>query len=225
MLTVESSVAKMESVKTYGQFCAMAKALDLVGDRWTLLIVRELLIRGGCRYTDLRNGLPGIATNLLAERLKEMESMGLVRRGAPAPPVATPLFHLTSRGHELQDVVSALGRWGAPLLADSSKKDVFCSHWLSLPLTLYLRDVAPKRPRVALEIRAGSEPLVLETMGDGTVRARPGTAVEPDGVLTGPAPLILALLSGKLNLAEARAKGLRYDGNANVLRRLNKPSA
>ena len=71
----------------------MAKALDVVGDRWTLLIVRELLLRGGCRYTDLMHGLPGIATNLLTEHVRELEDAGLVHREAAPPPVATTLYH------------------------------------------------------------------------------------------------------------------------------------
>src|SRR6185295_293446 len=86
------------SMRSYKQYCALAKALDVVGDRWTLLIVRELLIRGRCRYTDLRNGLPGIATNLLADRLREMEQSGLVSREEAPPPIATTLFQLTPRG-------------------------------------------------------------------------------------------------------------------------------
>ena len=76
-------------MRSYGQYCSIAKALDVVGDRWTLLIVRELLIRGACRYTDLKDGLPGIATNLLADRLRELESAGLIRREEAPPPVAT----------------------------------------------------------------------------------------------------------------------------------------
>src|SRR5690349_25102414 len=85
-------------MRSYGQYCSVAKALDVVGDRWTLLIVRELLLQGPCRYTDLRNGLPGIATNLLADRLNELEGAGLVRREEAAPPVATTLFRLTEAG-------------------------------------------------------------------------------------------------------------------------------
>ena len=110
-------------MRTYGQYCGLAKALDVIGDRWTLLIVRELMIRAGCRYTDLRNGLPGIATNLLAERLDELEENGIVYREAAPPPVATTLFHLTSRGQELRPVLHAIGRWGAPLIADRKKGD------------------------------------------------------------------------------------------------------
>ena len=91
-------------MRSYGQYCAVAKALDVVGDRWSLLIVRELLLREACRYTDLLEGLPGIATNLLADRLRELESAGVVcREGAP-PPIAATLFRLTDRGRELQEV-------------------------------------------------------------------------------------------------------------------------
>ena len=79
-------------MRSYGQYCAVAKALDVVGDRWTFLIVRELLLRGACRYTDLKNGLPGIATNLLADRLRELEAAGwsgVRRRRRPSPPPCT----------------------------------------------------------------------------------------------------------------------------------------
>src|SRR5690242_12900964 len=90
-----NSFAYCSPMRTYRQYCGLARALDLVGDRWTLLIVRELLILGPSRYTDLRNGLPGIATNLLVDRLRELEEAGLVEREQAAPPVATALFRLT----------------------------------------------------------------------------------------------------------------------------------
>ena len=90
-------------MRSYGQYCALAKALDVIGDRWTLLIVRELLIRGACRYTDLRNGLPGIATNLLAERLRELEEAGIDRpRGGAAAGRDRRSFRLTPRGAALE---------------------------------------------------------------------------------------------------------------------------
>jgi DNA-binding HxlR family transcriptional regulator len=84
----------------------------VVGDRWTLLIVRELLLRGASRYTDLRDGLPGIATNLLADRLRELEQAGLVIREEAPPPIAATSFRLTARGEELEPTLYALGRWG-----------------------------------------------------------------------------------------------------------------
>jgi DNA-binding HxlR family transcriptional regulator len=99
-----------ESMGSYGEYCSLAKALDVVGDRLTLLIVRELTIRGPSRYTDLRNGLPGIATNLLADRLRELEQAGIVDREEAPPPVATTLFALTPRGEELRPAVEELMR-------------------------------------------------------------------------------------------------------------------
>ena len=96
-------------MRSYGQYCSVAKALDVIGDRWTLLIIRELLLQGPCRYTDLKNGLPGIATNLLADRLDQLATAGLVRREEAPPPVATTLFHLTEGGAELKPVLDALG--------------------------------------------------------------------------------------------------------------------
>src|SRR5207244_2462301 len=116
-------------MRSYRQYCPVAKALDVVGDRWSLLIVRELLIRGPCRYTDVRKGVPGIATNLLAERLRELEQAGVIRREAAPPPIATTLFHLTPRGEDLRPAMLALGRWGAPLMEEAPDDDVFQTHW------------------------------------------------------------------------------------------------
>src|ERR1700728_484311 len=112
-------------MRSYGQYCSIAKALDVVGDRWTFLIIRELLIRGACRYTDLKNGLPGIATNLLSDRIRDLESAGLIRREDAPPPVATTLFHLTEAGAELEPVMRALGSWGIRFMAQAAGDDAF----------------------------------------------------------------------------------------------------
>jgi len=135
-------------MRSYKQRCALAKALDIVGDRWTLLIVRELLIRERCRYTDLLRGLPGIATNMLAERLRELEAAGIVAREEAPPPVATSLFGLTERGRELEPTLLQLGSWGAPLLAGAVRTEVLQPHWLVLPLKLFLADAKPTDPDV-----------------------------------------------------------------------------
>ena len=128
----------MEAMRSYGQYCSVAKALDVIGDRWTLLIVRELLLRGPSRYTDLRRGLPGIATNLLADRLRELEQAGIVLREDAPPPIATALFSLTPRGEQLRPVIDELGRWGIPLMAETTPDEEYRSHWLQLPVDLYL---------------------------------------------------------------------------------------
>src|ERR1043166_1224286 len=112
-------------MRSYNQFCAVAKSLDVVGERWTLLIVRELMLRGPSRYTDLREGLPGIATNLLADRLRDLEREGIVAREDAPPPVATTLFSLTPRGADLKPVIDSLGRWGAPLMVEPTGDEEF----------------------------------------------------------------------------------------------------
>lgn len=206
-------------MKTYREYCALAQALDVVGERWTLLIVRELLIQGACRYTDLRNGLPGIATNLLAERLREMEKAGLVSREDAPPPVATTLFRLTKRGEELKPVVEALGRWGGPLVARPIADEEFRSHWLALPIELHLTDNAPHEPPITIEVRTGGEPMLVETV-DGRVRARPGSSDHPNAVVSGTASQLLGLLTGKIDLAEARRRGAKFEGDPKALDRV-----
>jgi DNA-binding HxlR family transcriptional regulator len=213
-------------MRTYGQYCSLAKALDLLGDRWTLLIVRELWLRGPCRYTDVRDGLPGIATNLLADRLRELQEAGVVTREEPAPPVATALFRLTPRGEQLKDVLYELGRWGVPLMAEGpAPEDAFRSRWMTLPSELFLRDRSPEDPPVTIEVRAGEEePMLIET-ADGEVLIRPGAAVQPDAVLIGSPHLVLGVISGVLELAAAERLGLRCQGSReSVMRVLPEPA-
>src|SRR4051812_18433216 len=212
-------------MRSYHQYCALAKALDVIGDRWTRLIVRELLLAGPSRYTDLRNGLPGIATNLLSDRLRELERAGVVAREQAPPPVATTLFSLTDRGEELRPILDALGGWGVPYMAEGpAPEDAFRGRWLAWPAERFLTDGEPGRPPVSVELRAGDEggedPVVVETV-DGEVRARPAVPGESvDAVLSGPPHAILGLLSGQIDLAEARRRGLRADGEVSVLARL-----
>jgi DNA-binding HxlR family transcriptional regulator len=206
-------------MRSYQQYCAVAMALDVVGDRWVLLIVRELMTSGPSRYTDLLKGLPGIATNLLADRLRDMEKAGVVRAYDAPPPVATTLYELTERGHALRALLEELGRWGAPLMGVPQPGNVFRSHWLVFPFDAYLVDNAPQDPPIAIEVRTGDEPIVIETVG-GKVRTRRGTAEHPDAVLTGRPGLVLGLLSGRFDLAEGRKRGLEFKGNQKALHRV-----
>src|ERR1700739_3279625 len=118
-------------MRSYDEYCSLAKSLDVVGDRGTLLMVRELVLRGAGRYTDLRNGLPGIASNLLAERLRELEQAGVIAREDAPPPIATTLFRLTPRGEQLPPVPDALPRGGLPLMTEQKPGDAVRSHWLA----------------------------------------------------------------------------------------------
>jgi DNA-binding HxlR family transcriptional regulator len=206
-------------MRSYGQYCSIAKALDVIGDRWTLLIVRELLLRGACRYTDLRNGLPGIATNLLADRIRELESAGLVRREEAPPPVATTLVHLTEAGAELEPVLKALGWWGIRYMAGPADADEFRSQWFSYPIEFFLRDHSPDAPPASIELRTGADPSVIE-IANGAVSLRFGSAPSPDLVLAGSPQLIAGLLSGQLTAGEVAAFGLEISGDTTVLDRV-----
>ena len=206
-------------MRSYGQYCSVAKALDVVGDRWTFLIVRELLLRGACRYTDLRGGLPGIATNMLADRLRELESAGLVRREEAPPPVATTLFQLTEAGLELDPVVRAIGLWGLRYMTEPAEGDAFRGRWFTFPVSYFLRDRDPGAPPASIELRAADDPVVIEVSG-GTVRTRLGPATAPDLVLAGDPQLIMALLSGYRTAAEMTALGLEITGDDSLLRRV-----
>ena len=204
-------------MRSYGQYCGLAKALDIVGERWTLLIVRELLM-GPRRYTDLQQGLPGIATNLLASRLVAMEEAGLLARQDAPPPVATTLYRLTPRGEALRPVIDALGRWARPLMAQGVQGDAFRSRWLTLPAQLYLADAEPDRAPTIIEVRTGDQPVTIEAR-DGTVHTRMGAAENPDAVITARPDVALALLLGRMDLTTARARGLKLEGNQKALRR------
>jgi DNA-binding HxlR family transcriptional regulator len=206
-------------MRSYDEYCAIAKSLDVVGDRWTLLIVRELALRGACRYTDLRNGLPGIATNLLAERLRELERAGVIEREDAPPPIATTLFRLTARGEELRPVLEGLVRWGLPLMTEQKRDDAVRSHWLACALEQMLSDREPEAPPVTVELQTGDRPIVLETR-DGAVSSRLGPAGEPDATLTGPARPIMGVLLGLLDLAGATRSGVDYRGDPAILDRI-----
>ncbi|HTQ69712.1 MAG TPA: winged helix-turn-helix transcriptional regulator [Solirubrobacteraceae bacterium] len=207
-------------MRSYGQYCSVAKALDVVGDRWTLLIVRELMLRGSARYTDIREGLPGIATNLLADRLRELEREGLLARRPAPPPVAAMLFELTDRGRELEPVLDALGRWGVPFMAEGPcEGDEFRSRWLTWPAEAFLADHEPGAPPATVELNAGGEPVVLE-ISAGKVQAVPGPVDDPDVSLSASPHTLLGVLSGQIDLATARSRDLELHGDERVIRRM-----
>lgn len=206
-------------MRTYGQYCSIARALDLVGDRWTLLIVRELLLRGSCRFTDLKNGLPRVAANLLSTRLKELEDAGLISRQDAPPPVATVLYTLTEDGLALEPVLKALGLWGLRYMGDERPDDVFQARWLAYASTWLTTDADPDAPPVVIQLLAADEHAVIE-VGGGQVRTRVGRAAAPDLVLGGPPRAILGLLTGLIDFDVATEIGLTSRGRRDVLARL-----
>ncbi|MFB6941539.1 winged helix-turn-helix transcriptional regulator [Streptomyces sp. NPDC060286] len=158
--------------RSYDQFCATARSLDSVGDRWTLLIVRELLA-GPRRYTDLHADLPGVSTDVLASRLKDMEQSGLVTRRRLPPPAAASVYELTERGHGLLPVLAALAEWGAPALTDRRPTDAVRAHWFALLLLRALDGLtSPGVVEVRLDegefhVRVGGAEAGAAVYGDG----------------------------------------------------------
>ena len=208
--------------RSYGQLCGLALALDAVGNRWSLLIVRELLVRPeGCRYTDLRAGLPGIATNLLADRLRDLEWAGIVRRDGPRPPVATAVFRLTEQGQALRPAVEALAAWGGELVPGSPGDAEFRSRWLVIPVEAMLTDHRPEDPPATIELRTGDEPILVHVAG-GRVRASTALPTDrsADLVIAGPPKLVLGVISGKLPIAPATGAGVQLSGDEDLLRRV-----
>jgi DNA-binding HxlR family transcriptional regulator len=206
-------------MRNYRQYCSITRALDLVGDRWTLLIVRELLLQGPCRFTDLKNGLPGIATNLLSTRLKELEDTGLISREDAPPPVATVLYTLTENGLALEPVLKALGLWGLRYMADERPADAFQARWLAYAPAWFTTDANPDAPAVVVQLVASDEHAVIE-IGGGQVHTRIGRAADPDLVLDGPPRAILGLLTGVIDIDTAAKIGLTTRGRRDVLARL-----
>ena len=198
-------------MRSYGEFCALARALDVVGDRWTLLIIRELAARP-CRFRDLSEGLPGIAANLLAERLRLLQAEGVITHGQAAT------YRLTDRGKALGPALKALARWGVPLMARGRGQDEHRAHWLALAIGAVFEDAAVK-PTVRIQVLTDGGEIEIVAHRDG-IEAHPGRTISPDATLEGPDELILGALTGELALADAEKAGLVVTGSQPALRRL-----
>lgn len=210
-------------MKSYGQLCAVARALDIVGDRWNLLIVRELLISRWLRFTDLQRGLPGVAPNLLAQRLRDLEGHGVVRRETATPPATGILYALSERGAQLEGVVRELLRWGAPTVADAPPDATFQMHWLSMPARYLARDNRPGAPAVTIRFGTVTDGFDL-TASAGLVTVTPcGPDVAPDVTIAGPGYVLVGLLQGAIGLAQARMAGVTVQGDEDALQRILPP--
>jgi DNA-binding HxlR family transcriptional regulator len=202
-------VSTLAKVKSYGHYCGLARGLDVIGDRWVLLIVRELL-PGPRRYGELYTGLPGIATNLLVDRLRMMEDNGLL--------VRTPddRYALTEWGEGLRDVVYAIGRWAFPVMGERRAGEEFRSQWIVHPVTALFPGVDPTRPELEIEVRCGELPMTIRSRA-GVVEVAEGPAPAPDLVLTGPPDAVIGLLAQRV---APDHDGLVVTGDARRLKRL-----
>lgn len=205
--------------RTYGQYCGLAHALEMVGERWALLVVRDLIC-GPKRFTDLRRGLPRIPSNVLSSRLKELESAGVVRRRLLARPDSGFAYELTEYGRDLEDVLLRLGLWGARSLTDPLPGDVATPDSLVLALRATFHPEAARDLRATFELRIG-ETTVHARVEDGALDAAGGPTADPGACLvieTDLPPRLL--LCGELSPYDALESGsIRVTGDCKLLER------
>jgi DNA-binding HxlR family transcriptional regulator len=205
--------------RSYNQYCGLAYALDIVGERWTLLIVREL-IAGPRRFKDLVEGLPDISTNLLAERLKSLEQQGIISRRVLPPPAGSTVYELTTLGRALETSVLELGKWGSQFVPPSME-GVNVLHLGSYALTLktFFRPEQARGVNETYELHVDNEVLQVR-IKEGELQVKQGEALKPDAVFHTDMPSYLGLLTGQIKPGEAVSRGLiRIEGDPGALSR------
>jgi DNA-binding HxlR family transcriptional regulator len=200
--------------RDYGQYCGLARALDIVGDRWNLLIVRELLI-GPARYGELRDGLSTIATNLLTDRLRDLEAAGVVERRLSGDANAIT-YALTPWGAQLREPVNALIRWATPLMIRGPEGDEFRPDGLLVALPALFAGRMPTNHAVAVGITVDGTTVQLRADEAGVVVER-HDGRRLDAVLTADAQLVFGLAVGVLSLDDVAAL-VDIDGDESALR-------
>lgn len=201
-------------MRSYGQFCALARALDAIGDRWSLLIVRELWLRPH-RFGTLAQALPGAATNMLTDRLRALEAAGVVARTAPTPAV----YCLTERGEALVPVMQELIRWGEAEMERAPGDDVCRNDWFAQAVETLIPTAAVTHPLVfGIDVNGGGPAAVLVAEPGKGVRAARGDGAEtprPLACITGDAATLVAVIGGRTDLA-----ALEITGTATAAKRL-----
>ncbi len=191
--------------RSYEQLCTLARTLDVVGERWTLLLVRELML-GPKRFTDLLDGLPGIGRHLLTRRLRDLEEAGLLRRSELPPPGGRRVYELTDDGWALGPAMAELGRWGAERLPKPPQGLVFRPAWAVFPMSYLADRDAAAGVHETYEFRVDDETFHLR-VDDGRVAPRAGAADGPDLVVTVDGETLRAMFSEELSPLEAAATG------------------
>lgn len=188
-------------MRSYDDPCGTARALDVIGERWALLVVRELLL-GPKRFSDLARGLPGISQNVLSQRLRELADDDVVARRRLGPPVSGPVYELTERGRALRPALAELGRWGARIPAETRGElspDAFA-------VALFSTFAPDGAPEAAVELRIDDDPFRVEIVG-GAVTVERGALDRPDAVLTGTAAAVRGVVFGGGPLTDLEVEG------------------
>lgn len=208
----------MASKRTYGEACRFAHALDVVGERWSLLVVRELLL-GPKRFTDLRAGLPHASPNILTERLRDLEQAAVVRKRKLPPPYGSSVYELTEWGRELEPIVTELGAWGARSPVPPESRAIGPDSIVLALRSLFDAERAGELT-ATVELRIGEEVFHVE-VADGELDLARGKAGDPAATLAFPdAPTMAAVLTGQLPLEQALASNaLAIDGSKQAAKR------
>ena len=205
--------------RSYNQLCRLAYALDIVGERWTILIIREL-IAGPRRFTDLIDGLPGISTNLLTERLKDLDQHGVIRRRILPPPAGSAVYELTAVGQALEKSLLELGKWGRQFVPPSME-GVNVLHLGSYALTpkTFFRPELAQGIDETYALHIGDEVQQVR-IANGAISVQQGEPQQADMALYAAVPVYLGLLLGEIDPNAALAEGLiRVEGDPGALRR------
>jgi len=205
------------AARSYGQYCGVARALELVGERWALLIVRDLLI-GPRRFTDLRHGLPRIPTNVLSERLKELEHAGIVRRRVLPRPAASVVYELTEYGSQLDEVLMRFGVWGAQSLGQPRPGEIMTVDSMIMALRSTFVPAAAHGLQVSFELHLGE--IIIHARIDGpSITVAEGPLAAADLIIEA-GPAVKDLMTGDVSPGEAIASGsVRLAGNEALLAR------
>lgn len=207
------------SERRYQQYCALARALDVIGDRWTLLIVRELQ-PGPRRFTDLVDGLPGISRKLLTDRLRDLERDGVIARKKLAPPAAREVYELTDDGRDLASAMTGLISWGARRMGEPRSADTFRPRWPAVAMAALADHEAATGVRETYQYVIGDSAFHF-IVDDGSVEVRDGRAEDPNVVLTTDERTWAEIATGKTSASSAAAAGaLAITGDRQSAKRL-----
>jgi DNA-binding HxlR family transcriptional regulator len=206
--------------KSYNQFCALAYGLDVIGERWTLLIIRELLT-GPRRFKDLLAGLPDVSTNLLSERLKNLEQQGIISRHVLPPPAGSTVYELTAVGRGLETAILELGKWGSQFLPSSLEGIALPSLGaVTLAVKAFFHPEQAQNIHEIFELHLGNEVLQIQ-IDDGKLHVQQDQALKADIVLYTEMAIFMGLFSGQIEAETAITSGLvRIKGHTDGLRRL-----
>jgi DNA-binding HxlR family transcriptional regulator len=190
--------------QAYGQYCGLARALEVVGEPWALLVIRDLMVAPKS-HDELREGLPRMPAGALSARLEELEHAGVIRRRAPYEPRATARYELTEYGSELEDVVAELSRWGSRTLGGPRRDEIITADSLIHALRTMFRPEAARRLQVTYVIQAG-DVTVHAKVTNGKLEVGKGTVPDADLIIES-GPILRALLSGEMSPSEAIEMG------------------